>query len=147
MFGGNVLNSTIFVFLRKFLATLYLNGVRDIPFSGTEYNAGVCALQTSLNDMIPEEVYDSISDIFLKTPVQEEFNQFRDILIALNGDVIGFSAMKNPYWRSLNINMTHYYAEKVLNEDDVEIGISNEQFSAIANKFCEAAGVLIWERF
>jgi len=141
------LNSNIYMFLRKLLAKLYLSGVRDIPFSGIEYHLGVCALQTTLQDIVQEDVYDQISDIFLKTPVQEEYNQFRDKLMALNGDIIGFSSIKNPYWTTLNINMTSYYANKILNDDDTNIGISNEQFQILANEFCEAAGVFIWERF
>ena len=141
------MNSIIYMFLRKLLAKLYLSGVRDIPFSGAEYHQGVCALQAKLQDIVQEEVYDQISDIFLKTPVQEEYNQFRDKLMALNGDIIGFSSLKNPYWTTLNINMTSYYANKILNDVDTNIGISNEQFQILANEFCEAAGVFIWERF
>ena len=95
--------------------------------------------------MLPEDKYDEISDVFIKTPVQEEYNQFRDMLISLNGDIIGFSAMKNPYWRTLSINMTRYYADKIMTDED--IGISDDQLFAGANAFCDAAGVLVWERF
>ena len=67
------------------------------------------------------------------------------MLISLNGDIIGFSAMKNPYWRTLSINMTRYYADKIMTDED--IGISDAQLFASANAFCDAAGVLVWERF
>jgi hypothetical protein len=145
MLGGIAVNAEIFTFLRKFLAALYLIGVRDIPFSGEEYTLGVDALQNTLQDLLPEDKYDEISDVFIKTPVQEEYNQFRDMLISLNGDIIGFSAMKNPYWRTLSINMTRYYADKIMTDED--IGISDAQLFASANAFCDAAGVLVWERF
>ena len=140
------MNSEVAVFLRKFLASLYQNGVRDIPFSGAAYNAGVRALQTSLEAMVPEETYESVSDAFVKTPVQEEYNQLQDMLIELNGDIIGFSSLKNPYWRTLSINMTPYYADKILHEA-TDLAITNEQFSRIAIDFCEAAGVVVWEQF
>lgn len=143
--GGFVVKSEIFTFLRKFLAALYLIGVRDIPFSGEEYTLGVVALQNTLQDLLPEDKYDEISDVFIKTPVQEEYNQFRDMLISLNGDIIGFSAMKNPYWRTLSINMTRYYADKIMMGED--IGISDVQLFTCANAFCDAAGVLVWEKF
>lgn len=146
MTGGLILNSEIFVFLRKFLATLYMHGVHDIPLSGPEYTAGVSALEATLQEILPDKAYDKISDVFLKTPVQEEYNQFRDALIELNGDVVGFSAMKNPYWRTLSISMNQYYADRILN-DDTDIGVSNEEFHFITLNFCEAAGVLVWERF
>ena len=139
------MNSEIITFLRKFLAALYLIGVRDIPFSGEEYTSGVSALQTSLQGLLSEDKYDEISDAFLKTPVQEDYNQFRDMLISLNGDIIGFSAMKNPYWRTLSINMSQYYADKIMMNED--IGISNIQLFKCANAFCDAAGVIVWERF
>lgn len=140
------MNSEIFVFLRKFLATLYTHGVQDIPLSGAEYNAGVSALEATLQEMLPEEAYDKISDVFLKTPVQEEYNQFRDALIELNGDVVGFSALKNPYWRTLSISMNQYYADKIL-KDDTDIGVDNDALYLLALNFCEAAGVSVWERF
>ena len=128
------------------MASLYQSGVRDIPFSGASYNAGVKALQSSLEKMVPEDTFEKVSDAFVKTPVQEEYNQLQDLLIELNGDIIGFSSMKNPYWRMLSINMTPYYAKKILDEP-TSLQISNEQFSVIANHFCEAAGVDVWERF
>ena len=53
--------------------------------------------------------------------------------------------MKNPYWRTLSINMTRYYADKIMTDED--IGISDAQLFASANAFCDAAGVLVWERF
>lgn len=133
-------------FLRKLLASLFQFGVREIPFSGTSYNAGVQAIQKLLEKMLDEDAYDKISDAFIKTPVQEEYNQFQDMLIELNGDVIGFSSMKNPYWRTLSINMTPYYAERILNEP-TELKLSRDQFSTIADSFCHAAGVVVWGKF
>lgn len=133
-------------FIRKLLASLYQCGVSDIPFSGASFTAGIEAVQASLQKMIPEETYDRISDVFIKTPVQEEYNQLQDMIMELNGDMIGFSSVKNPYWKLLSINMTPYYAKRILDEPS-SLQITNNQYLEIANQFCNAAGVGIWARF
>lgn len=136
------MNSTIVAFLRKFLATLYTMGVHEIPFSGEDYTSGVAALEATLSGLLPEDKYDEISDIFIKTPVQEEYTQLKDKLISLNGDIVGFSALENPYWKVMSIKMTPYYAEKIMEEEDAEL--SSEQLHECAVAFCDAAGVLVW---
>lgn len=137
------MNSKIITFLRKFLATLYQKGVDEIPFSGDNYTSGVTALKNTLSTLLPEDKYDEISDIFIKTPVQEEYTYLKDKFFMLNGDIVKFSGLDNPYWTKLRIKMTPYYADKIMEEED--IGINREQLIQCANAFCDAAGVLIWE--
>lgn len=126
-----------------FLATLYQKGVDEIPFSGDNYTSGVTALKNTLSTLLPEDKYDEISDIFIKTPVQEEYTYLKDKFFMLNGDIVKFSGLDNPYWTKLRIKMTPYYADKIMEEED--IGINREQLIQCANAFCDAAGVLIWE--
>ena len=139
------MNSEIITFLRMFLATLYQMGVSEIPFSGDDYTSGVSALENTLMTLLPENKFDEISDIFIKTPVQEEYTQLKDEFFLLNGDIVKFSGVDNPYWTKLSIKMTPYYAKKIMTEED--IGISEEQLVECANAFCDAAGVVVWERF
>lgn len=135
------MNSYVFEFLRKFLAALYIENVHEIPYSGRKYNAGVKALQEYLSVTIAEDDYDMISDIFVKTPVQEEYTQLEDILMHLNGDIIKFAGIDNPYWRVLTIKMAPFYANHLL-ESKSELAITREQYTMAANKFCQAAGVM-----
>lgn len=130
------MNSTTVTFLRMFLAALFLQGVDEIPFSGDSYTSGVTAVRDTLLTTLSEEKYDEISDMFVKTPVQEEYILLRNGLFALNGDVI---SIPDPYDSScmrLKIMMTPYHAGKILQEDT---GIGRSLAVRCAKVFCEAA--------
>jgi hypothetical protein len=135
------MTADVYTFLRKFLATLYLSGVNEIPFSGGAYTDGVNALQEYLFANISEDDYDRISDIFIKTPVQEEYAQLEDKLMHLNGDIVKFSAVDNPYWRFMTIKMPLFYAKKII-ESQSNLSITQDEYKQAAINFCTAAGVL-----
>jgi len=134
----------IITFLKKIVATLYVSGVDTIPFSGEEFQRGISRMQKSLRDNLTDDQYDLISDIFIKTPVQEMYNKIRDLLMSLNGDTVSFIGVDNPYWTKATIKMNPYYARKILNNMDI-CDIDNKIIQKATNEFCEAAGVLIWE--
>lgn len=134
----------ILTFLKKFIATLYLFGVNTIPFSGTEFQNGIEQMKEYLQNNLPIEDYEKISDIFVKLPVQEMYNNIRDQLMSLNGENISFAGVDNPYWTKASIKMNEYYAYKTLNDNEI-CDIDSEIIKNATNIFCEAAGVIIWE--
>lgn len=133
-------------FLKKFVASLYLSGVETIPFSGREFQNGVEKLQDELRKSLSKKQYDMLSDIFVKSPVQELYTQIRDLLMSLNGDAISFVGVDNPYWTKASIKMNSYYANRLL-KDETECNISTNIIEKATEKFCEAAGVSSWEQF
>ena len=129
-------NSTTVIFVRMFLAALFLQGADEIPFSGDSYTSGVTAVRDTLLTTLPEEQYDEISDMFVKTPVQEEYILLRNGLFALNRDVISIPYPYDPSCTRLKIRMTPYHAGKILQEDT---GIGRSLTIRCAKVFCEAA--------
>ena len=57
-----------------------------------------------------------------------------------------FMGVDNPYWTKASIKMNDYYAHKLM-RDQSECGIDSDIIKNATDKFCEAAGVLIWEQF
>lgn len=136
----------VITFLKKFVALLYSSGVSAIPFSGDEFQAGIRQMQASLEKNLSESEYEKLSDIFIKTPVQEMYNNVRDLLMSLNGDTISFVGVDNPYWSTATIKMNPYYAQKILADKEI-CSIKNEVIKEATKEFCSAAGVLVWEEF
>lgn len=133
-------------FLRKFIAALFMSGVESIPFSGERFQKGVEKMQESLKNSLSKQEYDRISDVFIKTPVQEMYNNIRDLLMSMNGDTISFMGVNNPYWTTATIKMNPYYAKKILNDKEI-CDIDNNKIQQAAKEFCDAAGVMVWEEF
>ena len=84
-------------FFKKFIAALYLSGVNTIPFAGNEFQRGIESMQKELKDSLAKKDYEMLSDIFVKSPVQEMYNNVRDLLMSLNGDTISFVGVDNSY--------------------------------------------------
>ncbi len=133
-------------FLRKFVASLYLAGVDTIPFSGDKFQKGVESMQNELKETLPKESFESLSDLFVKTPVQEMYNQIRDYLMSLNGDAISFVGVDNPYWTHASIKMNYYYAHQVL-KDKTVCDIEDDVIDCAMREFCDGAEVVLWEQF
>ena len=133
-------------FLKKFIASLYLSGVKSIPFSGNEFQNGIESMQAELKEALSNQEYEMISDMFVKSPVQEMYNKVRDLLMSLNGDTISFVGVDNPYWIKASIRMNDYYARKLMRDQSV-CGIDSDKIRNATEKFCEAAGVAVWEQF
>lgn len=140
------MNSNITIFLKRFLAILYLDGIVTIPFSGDRFQMGMASIEDLLHDKLSQNAFGKLSDLFLKTPVQEKFDLARDMLMTFNGDVVGFSAVDNPYWNNMSIKMNDYLARKILNDykDDT---IDNSLIKQCAITFCDAAEVPRWEEY
>lgn len=133
-------------FLKKFVAMLYISGVKSIPFSGGDFQNGVKKMQLVLKEELSDREYYQISDIFVKTPVQEMYNKIRDLMMSLNGDSISFVGVDNPYWHTATIKMNPYYARRVLQNSEI-CDISISVIEKATKEFCEAAGVIVWEEF
>ena len=77
-----------------------------------------------------------MSDMFVKTPVQEEYILLRNGLFVLNGGVISIPDPYDPSCTRLKIRMPPYHAGKILQEDT---GIGRSLTIRCAKVFCEAA--------
>ncbi len=131
-------------FLEKFVAALCVCGVTSIPFTGEEFQQGVQAMEDILHENMDAGQFAKLSDMFIKVPVEETYQQIRAMFMNLNGYGISFSGADNPMWSVMTIKMTPYRANKVLNDNtiiDIDIPLMNK----IAKEFCEAAGVELWE--
>ncbi|MBD5529342.1 MAG: hypothetical protein HDR02_13195 [Lachnospiraceae bacterium] len=131
-------------FLEKFVASLCVRGVTSIPFTGEEFQQGVCAMENVLHEHLNTVDFAKLSDMFIKVPVEETYQQIRTMFMNLNGHGISFSGVDNPMWSVMTIKMTPYRANKVLNDDSI-INVDINLMNRIAEEFCEAAGVELWE--
>ena len=133
-------------FLNKFIASLCLKGRTVIPFAGTEFQRGIGATEEYLKDHLTDEQYRIISSAFVKVPVEESYQQIRGMFINMNGNGISFSGADNPLWTKMRIKMTPYLAARILKDDSV-IDISEHDVNEAVDSFCNAAGVIEWEKF
>lgn len=128
------------LFLKKFLAALSLDKVYSIPFSGDGFNNGIKAIDEYLANSLDESTYDSISEMFVKTPVQEVYSLIRDMFMTLNGDLIKFSSIENPYWTNIAIKIEEVEANYLL-EDMRYLKIDRSIFTEVSRLFCKFAGL------
>ena len=131
-------------FLEKFIASLCMHGVTSIPFTGKEFLQGICAMENVLHEHMNETEFAKLSDMFIKVPVEETYQQIKTMFMNLNGHGISFSGVDNPMWSVMTIKMTQYRANKVLADNSI-INVSIPLMNQITEEFCEAAGVEIWE--
>lgn len=131
-------------FVEKLVAAFCKIGVNSIPFSGEVFQSGIAAMENELKNNLSESEFDNVSDVFLKTPVEETYDDIKDIFMEFNGEHLSFVAVDNPYWQSATIKMTDYYADKILADNSL-LDISSTIMSSLAKKFCEGAGVIVWE--
>jgi len=139
------MNASIRVFLKKFLAALSLKNVREIPFSGDNFQEGIQAVESYLKENLDSLQFNNLSDMFIKTPVQETYSYIRDMFMDLNGDSIKFSAVQNPYWTNMSIMIDEDYASYILN-DNTYLKIDKSIIENSAEKFIEKAGIRLWEK-
>lgn len=133
-----VMNIQTRLFLKKFLAALSLEKVYSIPFSGDEFNNGIKAIDDYLINSLDSTTYDSISEMFVKTPVQEVYSLIRDMFMTLNGDLIKFSSIENPYWTNISIKISEREANYLL-EDLRYLHIDRSIFIEASRLFCKSA--------
>lgn len=131
-------------FLEKFIASLCIHGITSIPFTGKEFQQGIFAMEKVLQEHMNEAEYAKLSDMFIKVPVEETYQQIKTMFMNLNGHGISFSGVDNPMWSVMTIKMTPYRANKVLTDNSI-ISVPISLIDQITKEFCEAAGVEIWE--
>ena len=129
-------------FLKKFIVALYRRGIREIPCYGDRYEKGILALECELSKLLSEDAFDNIADLFLMVPVQESHEKFAEKLFVLNGDMLNFASIKNPYWEKATIGeIKDITIQKINNEETPGLEISDEQYQKLAELFCVATGV------
>lgn len=143
---GRRMEQEIRAFLNKFIASLCLKGKEVIPFAGEEFQQGIGAAEEYLKKHLSNEQYKMISSAFVKVPVEESYQQIRGMFMNMNGSGISFSGADNPMWTKMSIKMTPYLAARILQDDSV-IDIDERDVNGAVDSFCNAAGVVGWEKF
>lgn len=140
------MNQEVNVFLNKFIASLCLRGIKTIPFAGREFQLGISAIENVLRDELEEGEFRKLSEMFVKVPVDETYQQIRAMFMNLNGQGISFSGADNPMWKTMTIKMNAYSAQRELSDDSV-LEMDKNFMNRITEEFCEAAGIVVWEEF
>ncbi len=135
------METNMVIFLKKFFAALFMKGVTEFPCYGDRYEEGIAAVDNEVQQLLPEDTYDLIADLFLLSPVQENHNEFVSKMFVLNGHGLSFSSLKNPYWETATIDLKDVMLNRFRNQEDPEVGITNEQYDNLADIFCQAAGM------
>lgn len=138
--GSTSMNSNIRIFLRKFLAALALQNKCSIPFSGDKFNNGIEAVEIYLQKKIETDLFDSLSEMFVKTPVQEVYSQISDMFMTYNGQFVKFSSVENPYWKKMTIEINKKDANHLLNDTEY-LQIDRSIIEEASKMFCESAGI------
>lgn len=138
--GRKYMRTNVRIFLKKFLAALALENVTTIPFSGDQFNKGIADVDNFLIKSLDTDSYNSISEIFIKTPVQEVYSLIRDMFMALNGDSIKFNSLENPYWKDLVIIMKEDEANYLL-DDTSHLSIERDIFVGASKIFRGSIGI------
>lgn len=133
-------------FLNKFIASLSLKGVKVIPFAGDEFQSGITTLEKSLKARLLPDEFNKISEAFVKVPVEETYQEIRNMFMTLNGDGISFAGVDNPQWRKMTITRNPYLAQRILMDLSI-CDISSSLMDDLTKEFCEAVGISIWEEF
>lgn len=131
------------VYVKKFISSLFTKQISQIPFGGADFDNGIKQMNSFLRDHLKEMDYILISDLFEVTPVQEHYDNMRDIMMSLNGESIKFSAVDNPYWKRLSIELPNKeYAEFILADTSV-LNIDPKIIGEATDTFCKYAKVEI----
>lgn len=126
-------------FIEKMLASLRLLEVERIPFSNEEFESGVEALHQYLKNKLSEGDYEKIELLFIKSPIQGTHDRFIDGIKYLNGSLIKFLSVQNPYWEEAFINMDKRDANNILPEDCSEGSLYKKTMIEAARTFYEGA--------
>lgn len=127
-------------FLGKFIASLKLYNISNIPFDNTDFYAGIESMNVyfQANKSILGELSDEISMLFIKNPFERIYKRFRDAISDQNGRYMSFV---NPEYVIGMIKMTEMDANFIMGKDDSDIPKSFVEECTLA--FCKGAGILM----
>lgn len=129
------------IYVKKFISTLYLKDIKEIPFSGEEFERGIESMKDYLEKKLEEDVFMAIEELFERTPVQEHYDNLRDMVMSLNGESVKFAKVANPYWKKVSIEfVSQKEAERILNDKSI-LTIDESIIWEASKLFCEKSGV------
>lgn len=128
-------NSEI-TFIGKFIATLKIGGVAEIPFDTPSFYNGVDFMSKFFhtNRDVLGEVSDEIAMLFIKNPFEGIYKRFRDAISAQNGEYMSFV---NPEYEVGIVKITLPDARYILGKRTSTI--SNEFMISCTSEFCKGA--------
>lgn len=129
------------IYVKKFVSALYLKNIKEIPFSGEDFERGINSMKNYLKKVLQKDVFMMIEELFERTPVQEHYDNLRDMVMSLNGETVKFVKVANPYWKRVSIEfVSQKEAERILNDKSI-LTIDKAVIQEASKLFCENSGV------
>ena len=108
------------IYEKKFLSVLYLKNIKEVPFSGETFEKGINSMKNYLEETLQEDVFMLIGELFDKTPVQEHYNNFQDMILDFNGEIVKDFEVYNSSWEKVSIEfISPKEAERILNDNSI----------------------------
>lgn len=128
------------LFVEKFVASLKVLNVSDIPFGDGEFQNGVEKMHEYFNNHMYDlgELADELSLLFLKRPIEGIYDEITDAMLSLNGRLVSF-ALSNPYYERASIKLGEKEANTLL--EDPCLDIKEQHVLNFAKAFCEGANI------
>lgn len=125
------------IYVKKFLSALYLKNIKEIPFFGEAFEKGINSMKNYLRETLQEDVFMLIEELFDKTPVQEHYNNFQNMILNLNGEMIKIVEVYNSSWKRVSIEfISPKEAKRILNDNSI-FAIDKTIIQKAAEIFCE----------
>lgn len=125
------------IYVKKFLSVLYLKNIKEIPFSGEAFEKGINSMKNYLEETLKEDVFVLIEELFDKTPVQEHYNNFQDMILNFNGEIVKIFEVYNSSWKRVSVEfISSKEAERILNDNSI-FAIDKTVIQKAAEIFCE----------
>ena len=129
------------IYVKKFLSVLYLKNIKEVPFSGETFEKGINSMKNYLEETLQEDVFMLIGELFDKTPVQEHYNNFQDMILDFNGEIVKDFEVYNSSWEKVSIEfISPKEAERILNDNSI-FAIDKTVVQKATEIFCENLGI------
>ena len=129
------------IYVKKFLSALYLKNIKEIPFSGEAFEKGINSMRNYLEESLKENDFMLTEELFDKTPVQEHYNNFQNMILNLNGEMIKIVEVYNSSWERVSIEfISPKEAERILNDNSI-FAIDKTVIQKATEIFCENLGI------
>ena len=125
-------------FVKKFIASLFASGVKEIPYDTPQFYAGVKSMEDFYNQNKSRlgKYSEEIGLLFMKNPIDGIYDGFKSGISSQNGLLMTFD---NPGYVRARIVMKERDCDYIFNRGDIDI--SREFIDAFAARFCEGAGL------
>lgn len=129
------------IYVKKFLSALFLKNIKEIPFSNKNFEKGINSMKNYLEKTLQEDSFMLIEELFDKTPVQEHYNNFQNMILDFNGEIVKKFEVYNSYWKKVSIEfISPKEAEKILNDNSI-FAIDKTVVQKATEIFCENLGI------